>query len=248
MDSTTHERRLELYNLLGDIPQRRGAPIAQKIGEAEHGSYVLETLLLDLNGVEAVPAYFVRPRQGASQRLPVILYNHAHGGDYEIGKNELIAGRAGLQQPPYAEALVGQGYAVLSIDAWAFGERGGRTESEIFKLMLWQGRVMWGMMVFDSLRAIDYLAHTGRRGHSQAGHAWHVDGQHHGMVGRGAGRTRACMRGSLLSHGLSGTDRHTGSGWPRRVLLRAASAPALQYGTDQRADCATGPSQSCRQL
>jgi hypothetical protein len=24
--------------------------------------------------------------------------------------------------------------------------------------MLWQGRVMWGMMVYDSLRAIDYLA------------------------------------------------------------------------------------------
>ena len=24
--------------------------------------------------------------------------------------------------------------------------------------MLWRGRVMWGMMVYDSLRALDYLA------------------------------------------------------------------------------------------
>ncbi len=51
-----------------------------------------------------------------------------------------------------------RGYAALCIDTWAFGERRGRTESEIFKQMLWTGRVMWGMMVYDSLRAVDYLA------------------------------------------------------------------------------------------
>ena len=28
----------------------------------------------------------------------------------------------------------------------------------MFKAMLWQGRVLWGMMVYDSLRALDYLA------------------------------------------------------------------------------------------
>ena len=39
---------------------------------------------------------------------------------------------------------------------WAFGERRGRTR-EIFKEMLWKGRVMWGMMVYDSIKAIDYI-------------------------------------------------------------------------------------------
>jgi len=38
-----------------------------------------------------------------------------------------------------------------------FGERRGLTESEQFKHMLWHGQVLWGMMLFDSLRAVDYL-------------------------------------------------------------------------------------------
>jgi hypothetical protein len=49
------------------------------------------------------------------------------------------------------------GYSAFCIDVWGFGERRGRTESEIFKHFLWTGRVMWGMMVYDNLRAIDYL-------------------------------------------------------------------------------------------
>ena len=49
------------------------------------------------------------------------------------------------------------GYAALCIDTWAFGERRGRSEGHIFKHMLWHGQVMWGMMVYDNLRALDYL-------------------------------------------------------------------------------------------
>ena len=49
------------------------------------------------------------------------------------------------------------GYAALCIDTWAFGERRGRSEGAVFKHMLWHGQVMWGMMVYDSLRALDYV-------------------------------------------------------------------------------------------
>jgi acetyl esterase/lipase len=150
-------RRRQLYGLLGDLPDSSTPPTATLLATVERPGYSLETLILHLNGIEDVPAYFVRPRQ-ATGRLPVVLYNHAHGGDYVLGKRELIDGRELLQRPPYADALTSQGYAALCIDHWAFGERRGRTESEIFKHMLWQGQVMWGMMVFDSLRAIDYLA------------------------------------------------------------------------------------------
>jgi len=155
MDS--EERRRQLYALLGDLPDRSRPLSARKVAEDQRGPYVLEKLVLDLNGFELVPAYFVRPLKAAG-RLPAVLYNHAHGGDYELGKDELIRGRNALQHPPYAEELARRGYAALCIDAWAFGERRGRTESEIFKQMLWSGQVMWGMMVYDSLRALDYLA------------------------------------------------------------------------------------------
>lgn len=150
------ERRDQLYQLLGDLPDR-GRPIAvQQFGQVERDGYVLETLLLELNGVEPVPAYFVRPASG--DPYPAVLYNHAHGGDYVLGKRELLDGRAALQAPPYAVELTRLGCAALCIDAWGFGERRGRSESELFKEMLWRGQVLWGMMVYDSLRAVDYLA------------------------------------------------------------------------------------------
>ena len=156
MSAEKKARRKDLYDLLGDLPDRGAEIGVRKVDQQRHGGYVLEMLVLDLNGIEPVPALFVRPadREGP---LPAVLYNHAHGGNYELGKRELIDNRGGLQDPPYAEQLTSMGYAALCIDHWAFGERRGRSESEIFKQMLWCGQVMWGMMVFDSLRAVDYL-------------------------------------------------------------------------------------------
>jgi dienelactone hydrolase len=62
-----------------------------------------------------------------------------------------------LYRPAYTVDLTRHGIAALCLDAWLFGERRGRTESELFKELLWQGRVLWGMMVYDGLRAVDYL-------------------------------------------------------------------------------------------
>ncbi len=156
MSSDKESRRRELYGLLGDLPARDRRIEAKMVSEQQRGNHVLETLMLDLNGIEPVPAYFVRPA-GARGPLPTVIYNHAHGGDYVLGKDELLNGRAAICKPPYAEVLAGMGYNALCIDCWNFGERRGRTESELFKEMLWKGRVLWGMMVFDSLKAVDYL-------------------------------------------------------------------------------------------
>ncbi len=152
----TMERRAELYALLGDLPPRDRPISAQCIKTELRDGYILETLLLDLNGVEPVPAYLTLP-EGAPQGAPAIIYNHAHGGKYHVGKNELTEGSDALQAPPYARELTAMGYCALCIDVWGFGERRGRSESELFKEMLWRGRVLWGMMVYDSIRAVDYL-------------------------------------------------------------------------------------------
>lgn len=150
------ERRRQLYSLLGDLPPRDRPVAVEVVARREHPAYTLEVLMLDLNGLEAVPAYFAIPLE-ASGPVPAVVYNHAHGGDYVLGKDELIRGRAALQDPPYAEALARAGIASLCIDTWAFGERRGRSESELFKDMLWHGKVLWGMMVYDTLKATDYL-------------------------------------------------------------------------------------------
>lgn len=154
--STPVRSRGLLYQLLGDLPPRHRKVTARSLSTEARPGYLLEKLELDLNGLEPVPAWFVRPKQ-AKGRMPAVLYNHAHGGEYKLGKDELIRGRKQLQSPPYADALTGQGYCALCIDTWVFGERATRTELDVFKQMLWEGRVLWGMMVYDSLRAIDYL-------------------------------------------------------------------------------------------
>lgn len=148
--------RALLYSLLGELPDRNRPVSVENRSVQEKDGYLLEILELDLNGLEAVPAYFARP-VNTSTPAPAVLYNHAHGGEYSIGKKELVEGRDFMASPSYAEALTGLGYSVLSIDAWCFGERSHRSEMDTFKEMLWRGRVLWGMMVYDSLRALDYL-------------------------------------------------------------------------------------------
>jgi hypothetical protein len=149
-------RRDELYRLLGDLPDRRRAVAGRQTAVTERDGYVLERWELDLNGIETVPAYLARPR-GASGRLPAVLFNHSHGGGYTIGKTEFVDGRSYLQPVPYAKELTDLGYLALCIDHWVFGERSHATELDTFKEMLWRGRVLWGHMIYDSLKAVDWL-------------------------------------------------------------------------------------------
>lgn len=153
----TQVRRDQLYGLLGELP-RRDRAVAVKVLETDDSvGYLVERLELDLNGTELVPAYFIRPK-AVTGRIPVVLYNHAHGGDYDLGKSELLRGHGKyLQRPAYGEELTKRGYAALCLDAWTFGERHHRSEGVTFKQMLLVGQVLWGMMLYDSLRAVDYL-------------------------------------------------------------------------------------------
>ncbi len=148
--------RRRLYQLLGDLPDRHRPIQAETVSVERREKYQLEKLRLDLNGEEIVPAYFVKPldAQGA---LPTVLFNHSHGGKYYLGKDELLQGNSYMATPPYAEELTRLGCAVLAVDHWLFGERSGREEIDLFKETLWRGQVLWGKMVYDSLRAVDYL-------------------------------------------------------------------------------------------
>ena len=179
------EARQQLYELLGPLPPR-DRPVAAKVVRTDlHDGYQIENLLLDLNDDEPVPAYFVKPVE-AKGKLPTVLYCHAHGGDYVLGKDELIRGRSALVDPPYAKALTDAGWAALCIDFPLFGDRRGLGESEAFKLELWHGRVLWGLMVYDHLKAIDYLC--GRE---------EVDADRLAAIGISMGSTMSIWLGAL---------------------------------------------------
>ena len=179
------KRRQELYGLLGKLPTRDRKVGAQLISTEDRGTYTLEKLVLDLNGEEPAPAYFAKPK-GATGKLPTVLFNHSHGGGYQIGKTEFIDGREYMSKPPYAEFLTSLGYNALCFDAWIFGERAKRTELDFFKDTLWHGRVLWGMMVYDALKAVDYLVTRAD-----------VDAQRLATVGMSMGSSTAQWAGAL---------------------------------------------------
>lgn len=153
------KRRKQLWGLLGDLPLNH-RPNAPKLVKTEKGDgYTLEHLTLDLNGIERVPALLLIPDK-RQKPAPGLLYIHWHGGTYPTGKDELLTGRKVL--PAYAPVVAEKGIVTLAIDSWCFGERmrdkdGRNGEWDAFKKMIWHGQVLFGMMMFDEHRAVDYL-------------------------------------------------------------------------------------------
>ena len=146
----TARRRDDLWRLLGARPFR-----AQGVaGECLKRDDGIEHWRLHLNREQAVPALLLRPRGPARG---VVLYCHAHGGRFGVGKDELLDGRPALQSPPYGEALTARRWAVLAIDHWGFGERQQPSERALVKRALWQGETLWGWRLHDTLAAIDWL-------------------------------------------------------------------------------------------
>ncbi len=93
----------------------------------------------------------------AWELCPAVIYCHAHGNRYDIGANELIAGRPALLGPPYGQALAAAGMVALCIDLPCFGERQGETESAAAKFHLWHGSTLFGAMLADLAGALSVL-------------------------------------------------------------------------------------------
>lgn len=157
--------RTQLWELLGKLPPRPKVPQVETVQREDRGDYWLEKFQFDNGAGAMVPGYLLLPK-GASGKVPAVLYCHWHGGQYQIGKEEMFQTNA--LPVPGGPALVKQGYAVLGIDAYCFGERngqgpggpqekGGDGEMTASKFNLWVGRTLWGMIVRDDLMALDYL-------------------------------------------------------------------------------------------
>jgi dienelactone hydrolase len=154
------QRRKELLGLLGDLPWQHRPTPPMLLSIEKHEDYNLERLVLDLNGIEPVPALLLIPHKRQAP-APGLLFIHWHAGMYDLGKEQLLRGVEA--QPAYASVCAQKGLVTLAIDSWCFGDRkheedGTIGEEDAFKLMLWRGQVLYGMMMFDELRALDYLA------------------------------------------------------------------------------------------
>ena len=152
------------WQRLGEMPPLF-TPQPTVTHDVQRDGYRLQRIIFENGAGAMIFGYLLLPDQ-RSDPAPVLLYNHFHGGKYDLGKNELFLDR--LADPPLATALTGAGYIVLAIDAYCFGERqsqgpagereaGAATELSLFKKFLWEGSTLWGMMVRDDLLALNYL-------------------------------------------------------------------------------------------
>lgn len=174
-----------LLQLLGDMPARPSPSQVKVLSVEDKGEYTLERFEF-FNGVDMkVPGFLAIPkkRQG---KVPAIIGMHGHSGS----KNEYLPNFE--NEYSLGAMLVKKGYVVAAIDAYFNGERvfqGPRGKRErdaygqemsLFKLHLWQGRTLWGMMVRDEQCLLDYLQTRSE-----------IDAESIGATGMSMGCTRA---------------------------------------------------------
>lgn len=113
-------------------------------------------------GPNGIPTLVLSPPETETTNLG-ILYCHAHGNDYTIGKSELLRGRPALLDPALGRALAQRGATVICPDLPCFGDRqGDGPESALSKAKLWNGQTLLGQMIADLLTAHDVLCAMAR--------------------------------------------------------------------------------------
>ncbi len=139
-------------------------PSVRRAGVAVSKDLRVERLYLTTEADYEVPLIVTAPAEGGGP-LPAVICLHGTGQS----KEGLLA--------EYGETLARRGYIVVVPDIRTFGEREDdyvfRAEVEIL-----EGRSLWGLMVWDTLRIADYLRtrpdvdpeRLGIVGHSLGGH------------------------------------------------------------------------------
>jgi dienelactone hydrolase len=139
-----------------------------------------------LGAARPIPARLLHPPTDRATGAGLV-YAHAHGNRYDIGKAEVTDGRPALLDPPLGLHLAGLGYTVLCPDLPGFGDRMNEgTESALSKAALWHGRPLLGHMLDDLARAHAALASLPR-----------INAQRIGVLGVSMGATLAYWHAAL---------------------------------------------------
>jgi dienelactone hydrolase len=155
------ETRATLLRCLGEMPPRPDPKNVKVLSREDHDDYVLERFEFH-NGVDmVVPGLLLVPKVRKGP-VPAVIGLHGHGSSKESIATDPRSGQN-------ISVLARRGYVVAAIDACFNGERTGKgpsgrldkgagpQEMSLFKLYLWQGRSLWGMMLREEQCLIDYL-------------------------------------------------------------------------------------------
>ena len=171
-------------------------PAAEVIRRTDRGDYIEEYLTFQTTPDLRVPAYVLIPKE-APLPAPGLVVLHCHGGAYVWGKEKVLAidnehpvlseFKKGLYEgTSIANALVGRGYVVITIDMFYWGERrmlldddppsyrepqkmtseevqafnrrSSQNEQLVARTLMTAGITWPGVVLWDDLRTVDYLA------------------------------------------------------------------------------------------
>jgi len=172
-------KQRQFIRMLGGFPGRQ-APNATVLRREEQADRIVQWITYESEPGDVVPAILLIPRH-RTPPLPAVLCHHQHAGQYDLGKSEVV-GWAGNPQQAYAAELCARGYITLAPDAIGFEERShprlGGQEYERFLAheFLLKGLTLQGKMIWDVMRAVDYLQSRAE-----------VDPNRVGMVGHSLG-------------------------------------------------------------
>lgn len=197
------EARAKVVELMGLAPAAPTSTEYRIVASERRKGYTAHKIEFEISANNPVRAYLLVP--DGEGPFPALVALHDHGAKFSIGKEKMI--RPIAESPEVvAEAeewltkcydgvwtgdwFASQGYVVLAIDALMWGNRGegtdGRetrydTQQAVASNCLKLGTSLVGIITWDDLRSIDFLAaqefvaadRIGLYGHSMGGHrAW----------------------------------------------------------------------------
>jgi pimeloyl-ACP methyl ester carboxylesterase len=145
----------KVLNLLGTEMPHPSHSQSETLSEFDLSNGKGQRICLTGANDRQIPGLLLKP-QNVQVPGPAILYCHAHGNRYDIGKEELLEGRPALLKP-YAQDLLALGFTVLCLDMPCFGERSHLEEGAEAKKALWQGQTLFGQMLADLTIGVNYL-------------------------------------------------------------------------------------------
>jgi cephalosporin-C deacetylase-like acetyl esterase len=131
------------------LPERTPLNV-RVVASHDRGGYIVENLLFESRPGFPVTANLYRPKTPPAARVPAVLCPIGH----------IIAnGKTDLEVQSRSIKLARMGFVVLAYDAIGHGERNisGNSHKEGGFALLPLGETISGWMVWDSMRAIDYL-------------------------------------------------------------------------------------------
>lgn len=127
-----------------------------RAGRRAIGDMWLDDLRFTSPDGEVVAGWFLHP-QHSDRPVAAVLYCHAHGNRYDIGRAEFLDGRPALQSA-WAPVLAGMGLAALCLEMPCFGDRASPGEAALSKALHWRGDTLFGQMLAEQAAGVSFLA------------------------------------------------------------------------------------------